>query len=238
MRKLLRWLGWPAVICIVLAVVLAGFLCFDHHPTVNAPLPPPAATASMPYPTASPARTLPGAGVTASSTAHPSPHSTAAPPTPVGICYPVRVRIPSIKLSQSIKAMGLNIYGQIEPPVKQAIWYDQKGDSTIPGQPGIALFAGHVTFNDVPDSFYHLARVKKGAKILVDCNSGATLTFVVSVKPVSIDKITLEKDSRVWGESSIPKLDLVTCDPDSGKRSDGHYHNNTLVQATLEGAEN
>ncbi|PWJ27179.1 sortase family protein [Branchiibius hedensis] len=142
-------------------------------------------------------------------------------------CLPVRLVVPSIGIDESVAAMGTNSQGQIYPPPHTTIWYDR---SVRPGQDGIAVIAGHVTY-DGPDNFYRLNTVKDGAQIQIGCDSGRTLNVTVR-RQASISKTALTTDQRVWGASSTPVVTLITCDIAS-KVVQGHHVNNYVVWATL-----
>lgn len=138
-------------------------------------------------------------------------------------CVPTRVDVPSVGISEPIVAMGTNSQGQIYPPPRTTMWYDK---SPQPGANGVAVVAGHVTY-DGPDDFYELDRVKNGASVTVRCSNGRVLSWKVSEKQ-SVLKTALQTDQRVWGGSSTPVVALITCDRTS-KVVNGHHLNNYVV---------
>lgn len=148
---------------------------------------------------------------------------TAIAGTPGTGCVPTRVDVPSVGISEPIVAMGTNSQGQIYPPPRTTMWYDK---SPQPGANGVAVVAGHVTY-DGPDDFYELDRVKNGASVTVRCSNGRVLSWKVSEKQ-SVLKTALQTDQRVWGGSSTPVVALITCDRAS-KVVNGHHLNNYVV---------
>lgn len=148
---------------------------------------------------------------------------TAIAGTPGTGCVPTRVDVPSVGISEPIVAMGTNSQGQIYPPPRTTMWYDK---SPQPGANGVAVVAGHVTY-DGPDDFYELDRVKNGASVTVRCSNGRVLSWKVSDKQ-SVLKTALQTDQRVWGGSSTPVVALITCDRAS-KVVNGHHLNNYVV---------
>ena len=143
--------------------------------------------------------------------------------TPGKGCVPTRVDVPSVGISEPIVAMGTNSQGQIYPPAKTTMWYNK---SPQPGQNGVAVVAGHVTY-DGPDDFYELDRVAMGASVVVTCSNGRSLRWKVTAKQ-SVVKTDLQTDQRVWGGSDSPVVALITCDR-SSKMVANHYLNNYVV---------
>lgn len=123
--------------------------------------------------------------------------------------------------------MGLN-GGVLNPPsgvIQQFTGYSR----VTPGRPGIAVLAGHVTWNG-PDVFYRLSAVPVGSKITITYSNGTSMDFVVTAK-ASIGKESLQNDPRVWGSSASPSLALVTCDAASSWVNAQHHANNYVVWA-------
>ena len=139
-------------------------------------------------------------------------------------CVPTRLTVSSVGISgEQVIAMGTNAQGQIYPPAKTTMWYDK---SAKPGQDGISVIAGHVTY-DGPDNFYNLRKVGVGDRVSITCANGTKVQLQVTHKE-SVLKTKLTTDSRVWGGSSTPVVVLVTCD-DTSKMVAGHYLNNYVV---------
>ncbi|NNG38220.1 class F sortase [Flexivirga sp. ID2601S] len=124
---------------------------------------------------------------------------------------------------ENVVPMGTNSQGQIYPPARTTMWYNR---SAQPGQNGIAVIAGHVTY-DGPDNFYNLRNVGVGSAVSVTCTNGKTVDLRVTGKE-SVPKTKLTTDQRVWGGSATPVVTLVTCD-NTSRMINGHYLNNYVV---------
>lgn len=155
---------------------------------------------------------------------NPTSHSTPMAQNPAGAsCIPNHLTVSSVGINEKVLAMGTNAQGQIYPPAHTTMWYDK---STQPGQNGISVIAGHVTY-DGPDNFYHLRNTAIGASVVVSCSNGKVVNLVVTGEQ-SIPKTQLTTDQRVWGGSSTPVVTLITCDIDS-PMINGHHLNNYVV---------
>lgn len=166
-----------------------------------------------------------------------SPHRTSAVPNPTGnstpvsianpagaACIPKALAVASVGISdERVVPMGTNSQGQIYPPAHTTMWYNR---STQPGQDGISVIAGHVTY-DGPDNFYNLRNVPVGAKVAVTCTNNKVVRLQVTHKE-SVLKTKLTTDQRVWGGSATPVVALVTCDIKSPMIS-GHHLSNYVV---------
>ncbi len=147
------------------------------------------------------------------------------PRAPAG-CAPTVLKVPSVGIDEDVHALGLNAQGQIYPPRRTTMWYT---GSAVPGQDGISVIAGHVTY-DGPDNFYHLINVAVGSSVSVQCASGALVRLRV-VRTTSILKTRLQTDQSVWGSSPTPVVVLITCDPNSPVVT-GHHLNNFIAWTT------
>lgn len=103
------------------------------------------------------------------------------------------------------------------------MWYT---GSTVPGQAGISVIAGHVTYEG-PDNFYNLNKVVPRGEVKLQCSSGGLLSLRV-VRTASVLKTTLQTDQSVWGTSPSPVVVLITCDP-SSRVVNGHHLNNFVA---------
>ena len=139
-----------------------------------------------------------------------------------GGSVPVKLTIPSIDFDRKLTGMGLTDDGEISPPPGVTQWYNA---TVSPGQNGIAVIAGHVTY-DGPDVFANLEKVKVGDQLSVGFADGSSKKFVV-VREKSVDKQALRTDQSVWGSSSTPSLVLITCD--AGSKLVGQHHLNNFV---------
>lgn len=138
-------------------------------------------------------------------------------------CIPKNLVVNSVGIDERVVPMGTNAQGQIYPPPHTTMWYDR---STQPGQAGISVIAGHVTY-DGPDNFYNLRNVPVGAIVTVTCSSDKVVRLRVTHKE-SVLKTKLTTDQRVWGGSATPIVTLVTCDINS-RMVNGHHLNNYVV---------
>jgi hypothetical protein len=117
-------------------------------------------------------------------------------------------------------------------------WWDGNvtdGDQTIredapaPGQPGVAVIAGHVdSAAGGPGALYHLADLKVGDVIDISDSIGQLSTWTVDAPPQTALKTELPP--ALWVTTGPPKLALVTCggpfDP-----ATGHYQDNVILWA-------
>ncbi len=103
------------------------------------------------------------------------------------------------------------------------MWYS---GSALPGQDGISVIAGHVTY-DGPDNFYNLVKVATGGSVNLQCSSGGPVRLRV-VRTASVPKTALQTDQTVWGSSTSPVVVLITCDLNS-RVVKGHHLNNFVA---------
>ncbi|WP_431843348.1 class F sortase [Calidifontibacter indicus] len=142
---------------------------------------------------------------------------------------PARLVIPAIRLDEPVVALGLNSEGQIVPPADTVQWYT---GSPAPGDPGVAVVAGHVT-NPDPDVFHRLPSLRVGDPVAVVDASGRRRTFRV-YRTRQVDKQTLTTDPSVWGHTDQRVLALITCDPESSVQAQ-HLTGNFVAWAGLVG---
>lgn len=145
-----------------------------------------------------------------------------APATKGGGSVPTSLVIPSIGFNRKVTGMGLSARGEISPPPGITQWYNA---TVSPGQPGIAVIAGHVTY-DGPDVFVNLSKVKPKDTVTVGFADGTKTEFVVT-RVKSVNKDELRHDQSVWGGSTTPVLALITCD--AASELVGQHHTNNFV---------
>lgn len=150
-----------------------------------------------------------------------TPAPTATAPKGGG-SVPVSLAIPSIGFDRKVTGMGLTKSGEISPPPGVTQWYNA---TVSPGQVGISVIAGHVTFNG-PDVFAKLPEVKVGQRLTVRFADTSSQKFQVT-RVKSVDKEELRHDQSVWGSSKTPVLALITCD--SASELVGVHHVNNFV---------
>ncbi|OMF68254.1 class F sortase [Paenibacillus glucanolyticus] len=121
---------------------------------------------------------------------------------------PNKIWIPSIGLEASVQPVGLLENGQMEAPVSSNV----AGvfiDGVLPGQQGNAIIAGHVDNYTGPAIFYPLKKVKPGAPVVLSDKEGNYLVFkVVAVESYATAEAPIE---RIFGDSDIEQLNLITC---------------------------
>ena len=157
--------------------------------------------------------------------------ATVPPPTPTATVnvYPVSVSIPAINVQTTLQMLTLDSTGALNPPTNltQAGWYT---GSSVPGQLGPSVIAGHIDSVSGPAVFYHLEYLKAGDPVTVTLSDGTKVEFIVTAVE-SYPKDDFPTDS-VYGPVPDAELRLITC---GGSFANGHYLNNTVVYATIAG---
>ena len=171
--------------------------------------------------------TMSGSGSAGATAAPSAAGDPSASSTPTAAAYPVAVSIPSIKVQTTLQLLNLDSAGALNPPTNttQAGWYT---GSSVPGQPGPAVLAGHVDTVAGPAVFYRLGLLKAGDTVTVTLSDQSTVEFSVTAVD-SYPKNDFPTQS-VYGPVPDPELRLITC---GGDFANGHYLNNTVVYATL-----
>lgn len=235
-----RTKGTVAIVAgVAVAVVGAGVLIHglsddggtdgSHNAVATTALPPTgSSTPATRHSTRATSKHPPSAHHSRSTDVLPKPTGNSKPVTvanPAGAaCIPKSLTVTSVGIgNERVVPMGTNSQGQIYPPAHTTMWYDR---STQPGQNGISVIAGHVTY-DGPDNFYNLRNVPVGAGVTVTCSNDKVVRLTVTHKE-SVLKTKLTTDQRVWGSSPTPVVTLVTCDIAS-PMVDGHHLNNYVV---------
>ena len=165
-----------------------------------------------------------------STTAAASPTSGAATTAPTQQrAVPASLSIPAIDLKTTLQLLGLNTSGELNPPTDttQAGWYT---GSSLPGQPGPTVLAGHVDTYKGPAVFYRLDDLSPGDTVSVTLSNGRSVEYVVT--EVQLYPKDDFPTSEVYGARPDPELRLITCGGsfDYEKRS---YRDNVVVYATL-----
>jgi LPXTG-site transpeptidase (sortase) family protein len=167
--------------------------------------------------------------------AAPSPVTThAPPPAPVTVTpetrkvgKPTELSIPAIGVSERLHAVGLKSDGAMQTPnFGDAGWYDR---GPRPGASGPAVLVAHVHGPAGDDVFARLHELKAGDRVTVKRADGSSTFVVESVERVRKDALPYE---RIWNETDVPVLRLITCGgkPDPVTRV---YPDNTIVYARL-----
>ena len=142
------------------------------------------------------------------STAAPTP--VAASATPLARSRPVRIQIPTLKVSAPVMELGKNSDGSVQvPPLNDhnlTGWYKY---GPTPGQRGSSVILGHVGSYKGISVFFYIKTLRKGDPIAVTLADGAVADFTVDgVQRAS--KATFPTNA-VYGHASYPGLRLVTC---------------------------
>jgi sortase (surface protein transpeptidase) len=220
-------------------------------PTIEAsPTAPPPTIADSPSSTSVPSATfteLPASTPTPAATSTPiaTPELEATPTAPVPTATPkptiaaksagsasiraagapVQLLIPKIGVKASIESVGMDRVGAMATPSgPYTVGWWKLG--TVPGDPGNAVIDGHLDSARVGAAvFWYLGELRAGDQILVKMSSNRTLTFVVDrLVTYPYDQAPL---TEIFGASSTPSLNLVTCSGSFDKSS--HNYNRRLV---------
>jgi sortase A len=121
----------------------------------------------------------------------------------------MRLKIPSINVDAPVEYVGLTEGGAMDVPKgpSNVAWFDL---GTRPGEKGSSVIAGHSGYkNNIPAVFDNLYKLKKGDKIYVEDEMGATTTFVVR----KIQNYDPDADATDVFSSTDGKihLNLITC---------------------------
>ncbi len=192
---------------VVPATPTAGALPTNPSP---APTPPaaPSPTTAAPAPVAAP---------TAPPTATPAPRA--------GL--PVRLKIPTLRVDAAVEYVGLTPEGAMDVPkdYDNTAWYEP---GTRPGEPGNAVIAGHVDSQTGKAVFWDLGTLKPGDEVIVAGADGVERRF--AVRAIEAYRRADAPLGRIFGPTSSARLNLITCDPESGfDRARREYGGNIVV---------
>lgn len=175
-----------------------------------------------------------------------APHNTTTTPPPN------RLNIPALGVNaplDAVAAIGGPTGAVLNPPadIAHVGWWDGQiayGNpanpkqlinfpTPKPGQPGIAVIAGHINWAGIgPGALANLAQLKPGDTFTVTL-SGTVTTWDV-ITNVTISKTALP--SVLGTPGGPPRVALVTCggpyNPDTG-----HYYDNTIVTAVQDSTQ-
>lgn len=147
----------------------------------------------------------------------------------VKIGVPVRLKIPKIKVDAAIDSVGLTSKGAVGTP---------KGPYTVawfnpwprPGEIGNAIITGHYGpwVDGRKSVFDNISKLRKGDKLSVIDDKGATLNFVVrEIKKYNMKSNAAEVFISTDGKSH---LNLITCEGTWNKKT--RSYSNRLVVFT------
>lgn len=190
-----------------------------------------------PAPPTAPA-TLAGGGQPRASAARPSedrpqrrPEDRTTPSLALAESRPVRLEIKSIGVSAGFVDLGVADDGTLEVPEEGASvgWFT--GGHT-PGASGVAVVAGHVTWDDAPSVFFELGDLRPYDRVRVRRADGSTAIF--AVQRIARFPKTDFPSKAVYSPVDRPVLRLITCGG-TFDESTGHYVDNVIVWAKLVG---
>ena len=101
-------------------------------------------------------------------------------------------------------------------------------NAPAPGQPGVAVIAGHIDSESAPGALFDLGALKVGATIEVSDSTGHLSTWTAEAPPQTVLKTQLP--ARLWATTGPPQLAVVTCGGPFDTAT-GHYADNVIVWA-------
>jgi LPXTG-site transpeptidase (sortase) family protein len=144
-----------------------------------------------------------------------------------GQVRPLRLRIPAIGVDTQLEKLGVARSGRLQPPVnpQRAGWFP---GSSVPGELGPAVLAGHRDSLVGPAVFWRLTDLRLGDTVIVTRSDGVIVRFeVAQIRRVPRANFPTE---QVYGATPDRMLRLITC----GGLYDhvhGRYLDNVLVVA-------
>jgi sortase (surface protein transpeptidase) len=158
-----------------------------------------------------------------------APATTSVPP--IARSVPVSLQVPTIGVSTSLSALGLNATGTVQVPTddEQPGWYEL---GPTPGQIGSSVILGHVDTFKGPGVFFRLRTLEAGDQVDVTLADGTVVRFAVS----TVAQYTKAHfpDQEVYASHGFSGLQLVTCGGTFDSQT-GHYLSNIVVYTTLVG---
>lgn len=146
--------------------------------------------------------------------------------TPV---LPVELQIPSIGVDASVQYVGTTSDGSMDIPSNftDVAWYSP---GYLPGEPGNAVFDGHVSSTADAAVFFNLQDLSDGANVWVTGVDGTVLQFqVTDVEMYPLDDTPID---TIFGSTGWPQVALITCGGDWNP--DVHlFDERTVVYASL-----
>jgi len=170
-----------------------------------------------------------------STSASPTTHAVTVEPAPPDVAAgadhgqvrPLRLRIPAIGVDTQLEKLGVTSGGRLQPPVnpQRAGWFP---GSSVPGELGPAVLAGHRDSLVGPAVFWRLTDLRLGDTVIVTRSDGVTARFeIAQIRRVARASFPTE---QVYGATPDRMLRLITC----GGLYDhvhGRYLDNVLVVA-------
>jgi LPXTG-site transpeptidase (sortase) family protein len=122
---------------------------------------------------------------------------------------PQKLRIPKFNIEATVEGVGLDAQKRMDIPKNSddVGWYDL---GPKPGEKGNAVIDGHLDkVTGAPSVFWNIAKLSAGDSIYVTDSNGKEYTFsVVKVSEYPDNNFPIQE---VFGSSSVPMLNLITC---------------------------
>ncbi|GAA2995221.1 class F sortase [Streptosporangium longisporum] len=161
----------------------------------------------------------------------PPPQPTVPAAPPMQPSSPVRLVIPKLGVNAPVRSVGLDRKGAIEvPPVGNPNLVGWYRSGPTPGEAGPAIMLGHKDTRSGSAVFSRLDEIRNGDVIEVHRKDG--IIAVYTVGGLEQAEKSVFPTQRVYGESPVPRLHLITC---GGvyDRATGHYTDNVIAYATM-----
>jgi sortase (surface protein transpeptidase) len=143
---------------------------------------------------------------------------------------PTHLSIPSIGVDAPVEQVGLTADRAVESPSQwmDAAWYKL---GYQPGADGNAAIIGHLDSTTGPAVFWRVGQLQPGAQVRLD-DGATTLTFLVEgVTSCPADQCPMQ---QIYGASSVPRLNLITCAGDWNPQVQS-YSERLVVYTVLQG---
>jgi LPXTG-site transpeptidase (sortase) family protein len=125
---------------------------------------------------------------------------------------PTKLFVPSLGIEAAVEPVGKKADGSMNTPkaLANVAWYKL---GQMPGEPGNAVFAGHVNSAlGLPGVFTNLSQMQVGHKVEVLGEDGDRLVYEVErVTEYYLDRAPLEE---IFANSGPSRLVLITCEGD------------------------
>jgi LPXTG-site transpeptidase (sortase) family protein len=129
----------------------------------------------------------------------------------VGLELPVRLKIPKINVDAALEPVGLTSQGAVDVPKgpANAGWFDL---GPRPGEKGSSVIDGHFGWwkNGTQAVFDNLDKLRKGDKVYIEDETGATITFVV--RESRMYNPNADATDVFGSNDGKVHLNLITCD--------------------------
>jgi LPXTG-site transpeptidase (sortase) family protein len=148
--------------------------------------------------------------------------STPTPAAPASTALPVRLLIPKIGVDAPVTVKGLDADGAMQNPSgpEDVAWYDF---TARPGQPGNAVFSGHLDYHDYGAAvFAHLREMQAGDLVEVRLEDGTVRSYTVTLSVLY--PADAAPTPEIVGPTDREMVTLVTCGGTWQGRPQGYSH--------------